>query len=103
MKMGRIVFKQAPMELYKAGEELDYFYIILLGKVKLVDRSLRKVCETGETILEEILFNDKHRKLSLERAKVVNSAYFLQMKIEEYKKLKEELVHHGLKLRYQEM
>ena len=31
MKMGKILFKQAPLELYKQGEEKDYFYIILFG------------------------------------------------------------------------
>ena len=45
--MGKIVFKIAPEELYKCGDELSYFYIILLGKVKIVEGSFRKVCETG--------------------------------------------------------
>jgi hypothetical protein len=80
--MGRIVFKQSPCELYKAGEELNYFYIILLGKVRITDGSYRRVCETGETVLEEILFGEQPRKYSLERARIVHSAYLLQMKIE---------------------
>jgi hypothetical protein len=49
--MGRIVLRDSPYQLYKAGEELDYFYIILAGKVKVVDGFVRRVCQTGETIL----------------------------------------------------
>lgn len=50
LKMGKVVMCQSSV-LYKIGEELDYFYIILLGKVKLTNGGLRKVCQTGETLL----------------------------------------------------
>lgn len=36
LKMGRIILRDSPYQLYKAGEELDHFYIILAGKVKIV-------------------------------------------------------------------
>lgn len=49
--MGNLVFRQSPFELYKCGEELNYFYIILLGKVKIVEKGFKRVCETGETVL----------------------------------------------------
>ena len=44
MKMGKIVFKHAPLELYKQGEEKDYFYIILFGKVKIIESGFKRVC-----------------------------------------------------------
>lgn len=41
--------------------------------------------------------------MSLERAKVIGPTYLLELQIEEYKKLKEELIRYGLKLSFQEM
>jgi hypothetical protein len=35
------------------------------------------------------LFNEKGKKVSLERAKVIGATYLLELHIEEYKKLKE--------------
>jgi hypothetical protein len=49
--MGRTLVLNSSL-LYKIGEELDYFYIILMGKVKLVNGALKKICQTGETVLE---------------------------------------------------
>ena len=37
--------------IYKPNEPLDQFYIILLGKIKLVQGSFRRICKTGETVL----------------------------------------------------
>jgi hypothetical protein len=64
------------------GDENPYFYIILLGKVKIVNGGLKKICQTGETILEEILYCDKLRKIALERAKVIGRAILLQVTVE---------------------
>jgi hypothetical protein len=50
LKMGRPLILTSSV-LYKIGEELNCFYIILMGKVKLVNGALRKVCQTGETVL----------------------------------------------------
>jgi hypothetical protein len=30
-----------------------------MGKVKLVNGALKKVCQAGETVLEEVIFSDK--------------------------------------------
>ena len=46
LKVGQIVAKESSL-LYKLGEEHSYFYIILLGKVKIVNGGLRKICQTG--------------------------------------------------------
>jgi hypothetical protein len=51
LKMGRILLRDSPYQLYKAGEELEHFYIILAGKVKIVEGFIKRVCQTGETIL----------------------------------------------------
>jgi hypothetical protein len=64
LKIGRIIMCSSSV-LYKLGEELDYFYIILMGKVKLSNGALKKICQTGETILEEIIFSDKPKKIAL--------------------------------------
>lgn len=34
-------------QLYKAGETLEHFYIILAGKVKIADGYVKRVCQTG--------------------------------------------------------
>lgn len=56
--MGRILLLNSAL-VYKMGDEMDSFFIILMGKVKLVNGGLRKVCQTGETVLEEIIFSDR--------------------------------------------
>jgi len=63
--MGKILLRDSPYRLYKAGEALSHFYIILAGKVKILDGSVKRVCQTGETILEEVLFSDKPKKVAL--------------------------------------
>lgn len=55
LKVGKIVRKQGGC-MYKIGEELPHFFIILSGRVKLTNGSLKQVCKTGETILEEVIF-----------------------------------------------
>ena len=45
--MGRILLKPTGAILYKAGEELEHFYIILHGKIKLVEGDFRRLCQTG--------------------------------------------------------
>lgn len=50
--MGRILLRDSPTQLYKAGEEHEHFYIIMLGKVKIAEGSNKRVCQTGETVLE---------------------------------------------------
>jgi len=46
MKIGKIVFKDSSL-LYKMGDEPKHFYIILFGKVKIVNGGLRRICQTG--------------------------------------------------------
>jgi hypothetical protein len=71
--------------------------------VKIAEGAVRRVCQTGETVLEEALFGDRVRKVALERARVVGPTYLLQLELEEYGKLKEELIRHGLKQPFLEM
>ena len=51
LKVGRIVAMKTGT-LYKLGEELPLFFIILSGKVKLTNGNFKQICQTGETILE---------------------------------------------------
>lgn len=95
--------RDSPFQLHKAGDEAEHFYIILSGKIKIADGFVKRVCQTGETVLEEVLFSDKGRKLALERAKVIGPTYLLEFHLEEYHKLKEELIRYGLKLAFHEM
>lgn len=46
LKVGRIMTLKSCL-LYKRGEEQPYFYLILLGKVKLQNGNLVKYCSTG--------------------------------------------------------
>lgn len=56
LRMGHIKQKLANSILYQMDEPQMSFYIILQGEVKITGRSgMHKVCETGETLLEEIL------------------------------------------------
>ncbi len=64
-------------QLYKGGEALEHFYIILAGKVKIADGFVKRVCQTGETVLEEVLFAEKGKRVALERAKVLGPTYLL--------------------------
>lgn len=102
LKIGKIYVCNSSV-IYKIGEELDCFYIILMGKVKLSNGPLKKICQTGETILEEVLFTDKQKRISLEKARVLGQAVLLEMKVGGLQKLKEELIRYGFKLAYQEM
>lgn len=47
LKMGKILLRDSPYQLYKAGEECSHFYIILAGKVKILDGGVKRVCQTG--------------------------------------------------------
>ena len=49
--MGKILLRDSPYQLYKAGEEALHFYVILAGKVKIAEGPVRRVCQTGETVL----------------------------------------------------
>lgn len=74
--MGKTVILNSSI-LYKIGEEMDCFYLILYGKVKLVNGPLRKICYTGETLLEEVIFTDRQQKIALEKAKAVGKTVLL--------------------------
>jgi hypothetical protein len=73
--MGKIKQKQPNTILYQMEEQYSHFYIILLGQVKITGRNgMHKLCETGETLLEEVLsFPESKQKASpaLEKAKVL--------------------------------
>lgn len=57
LRVGRIRQKQANSILYLGGEVYTHFSIILLGEVKIMGKNgMHKICETGETLLEEVLF-----------------------------------------------
>jgi hypothetical protein len=72
-----------------------------MGKVKLVNGALKKICLSGETILEEVIFTDRLKKISLERAKVIQNAVFLEIGAAELKKIQEELIKFGYKQQFQ--
>jgi|LakMenEpi03Aug12_release.lakeMendotaPanAssembly.Ray.scaffolds.fasta_scaffold2041932_1 hypothetical protein len=72
-----------------------------MGKVKLVNGALKKICLSGETILEEVIFTDRLKKISLERAKVIQNAVFLEIGAGELKKIQEELIKFGYKQQFQ--
>ena len=63
--------------LYKLGQEASSFYVMLSGKVKLVNGGLKRLCQTGETVLEEVLFLERDRKIGLEKCKVVGETCLL--------------------------
>jgi hypothetical protein len=86
--MGRPLVLNSSL-LYKIGEEMDCFFIIMMGKVKLVNGGLRKVCQTGETVLEEVIFSDREKKIALERAKTIGKTVLLEITMDGLKKLKE--------------
>ena len=100
LKMGKPIIVNSSL-LYKIGEQLNCFYIILMGKVKLVNGALKKVCQAGETVLEEVIFSDKQKKIALQRAKTIGKTILLQISMEALNRLKEELIKFGYKLGYQ--
>ena len=102
LKIGRIIQKHGGC-LYKLGQELPYFYIILSGKVKLTNGGLKQICKTGQTILQEVIFSDRDKKISLQRAKVIGESYFLELNVQQYKNMKEEMIRHRFKVEMQEM
>ena len=89
--------------LYKAGQETNFFYIVLLGRVKLVNGPLKKLCQAGETVLEEVVYTNSDVKVACERAKAVGVCVVLEITLGGLKRLKEELIKNGFKLAYQEI
>ena len=62
---------------------------------------MHKYCETGETLLEQIIFdNPKNRDepVSLEKAKTIEESWLLKIDLSELGKLERELVKYGFKL-----
>lgn len=56
LKVGKIIERPSNRVLYEIGTRYNHFFIILSGKVKLKGHDdMQKLCEEGETILEEIL------------------------------------------------
>lgn len=56
LRVGRIKFKHAQQPLYQMNEPYQFIYIILLGQVKIIGKNgLHKVCEPGETLLDELM------------------------------------------------
>lgn len=103
LKMGRLLMKARHTTLYKQLESTAHFFIILLGKVKLSSGGLKRVCQTGETLLEEMLFSDKTKKVALEKCKVISGTYLLEIRLEEFDKIREELVRFGYRIPLNEM
>jgi CRP-like cAMP-binding protein len=58
IKLNRFLTISKGRIIYRAGDEKDSFYILIGGKVKLVNSDLgfKKICVPGETIGEEIVF-----------------------------------------------
>ena len=97
LKIGKIMLRDSPTQLFRAGEQPEHFYVILGGRVKLHHPTHKRSCYTGETLLEEVLFLERGQRVALEGGKVVGPTYLLQVGTEEYAKMKEELIRHGLK------
>jgi hypothetical protein len=73
--MGRVRQKLANSVLYQMDEPYSHFYVILQGEVKLTGRfGMHKICEAGETLLEEVLDAEGKKAVvavALEKARVV--------------------------------
>lgn len=68
------------------------FYVLILGKVRLYNlekagRKIYKVCQPGETIGEEILFTNAHRKVALESARAVTKGFLLEVKLDRFQRI----------------
>lgn len=90
--LNRLIWVQKDETIFKAGTENKAFYIIVLGKVRLYSKEKTgkrtcKICLPGETIGEEILFSNAHRKVNLESAKSLARVFLVEIKLESYKKI----------------
>ena len=63
----------------------------------MVNGGLKRICKTGETVLEEVLFLEKNKKISLEKCKVMSETFLLEIDLDKYRKMREEMVYHGFK------
>ena len=99
LRVGRIIHRQPKAILYDSGVRCDHFYIILSGRVKLKGHEgMHKSCEMGETILEEVVLAGRKEEIySLERAKVMEDSYLLQIERAEFVRLEGELLRFGFK------
>lgn len=74
---------------------------MLYGKIKLIGKdNMHKICEAGETLLEEVLFDVGkfgEGALSLEKARVVEESWLLRIDLDDFEKLEKELVKYGFK------
>jgi hypothetical protein len=91
LRVGKVIRKYAQNKLYQIDMPYPYFYIILSGKVKLQGRNnMHKICVTGETLLEEIIFDSPKNgedPVSSEKAHVLEESWLLRIEIKELGKL----------------
>lgn len=82
---------RAPGELvFKRKDNKRSFFILLEGVVSLFNELLdfKKLCFTGDSLGEEMLFNDGDDMSYLESSKVITRAFLLEIKVKDYLLLK---------------
>lgn len=107
LRLGRARQKLANSLLYQMDEPYSHFCIILQGEVKLTGRfGMHKVCETGETLLEEVLDPPEGKQkaaVALEKARVLEDSWILEVEVEQLRKLEKELNKFGFRQGLNEM
>lgn len=86
-------------------EPYSHFCVLLAGRVKLTGRDgMHKICEAGESLLEEVVVGEgSEMPVALERAKVMDESWILEVEAADLRKLEKELVHFGFKQGLQEL
>lgn len=91
LRVGKIVNKYPQTILYQIDTPYSYFYVILSGRVKLLGRNnMHRICEAGETLLEEIVFDNPrngNEPVSMEKARLTEECWLLKIDISELGKL----------------
>lgn len=76
LKVGNILHKRNSV-IYRLGEDSSSFFIILSGRVRLTNGPLKRICRTGETVLEETLFEGRLHRIALEKGKMLGEGWAL--------------------------
>lgn len=81
LKVGKFHKYKKNQLIYTAFNHRKSFFIILKGKVKLLNLECEtlKLCYPGETIAEQIVFEEAHKKKSMQHATACMSTYLLEM------------------------
>ena len=100
IKDSKIHYMSANKWVFKKNDILSSFYVILWGKVRIVNsqKNFKKTSVKGETLSQQVLFTEWHESnLRGEGAKTSTECFLLEISYQAYLKLYRNMVLKGYK------